>query len=155
MWRELIRELHKDVEPIHDLDPGPEFAPGATPDELETLERQVRARLPSSLKELLGESNGVLVVFGQHLIWTTDEIAENNHQLRADVMYDLRRTSFDQLICFGDAGVDGILFAFPVGEDGLAREEVYAWYPISDELVWKATSLRGYIEGWLGGGLTV
>lgn len=154
MWRELIGELCKDFEPVAHLDPGPEFFPGATPAELEAVERQLGVPLPPSLKELLAESNGVLVCFGQHLIWSTDEIVSRNLELRTNPMYE-DYMPFDHLLFFGAAGVDGILFAFPIYRNGHVGDHIFAWYPIEDSRPWKAQSLRAYVEGWLTGKLVV
>jgi hypothetical protein len=62
---------------------------------------------------------------------------------------------FDHLLIFGDAGVDGILFAFPITDGRIDRDLVHAWYPIDDTRELKALSLRDYVEGWLSGKLTV
>jgi hypothetical protein len=155
MWRELIVEWTRDVEPIRDLDPGPDFFPGATADDLAKVERTLGVRLPESLTELLRGSNGVLVIFGQHLIWSTDEIARTNLEMRSDPLYRESWMPFDDLLFFGDAGVDGISFAFAISQGRVDEDQVYAWYPISDERRLKAHSLRGYVEGWLSGRLTV
>jgi SUKH superfamily protein len=154
MWRELIRELCKDFEPVAHLDPGPEFFPGATPADLEAVERQLGVPLPSSLKELLAESNGVLVCFGQHLIWSTDEIVRRNLELRTNPIYE-DYMPLDHLLFFGDAGVDGIQFAYPISRNGVVRDRIFVWYPMEDGREWKAHSLRAYVEGWLTGKLTV
>lgn len=155
MWRELIRELTRDEQPIGGLRPGPDFFSGATPDELATVERTLGVRLPASLTELLRESNGVLITFGQHLIWSTDEITRTNLAMRTDPRYQENYMPFDQLLFFGDAGVDGIRFAFAIIGGRIDQEQVFAWYPIDDARTLKAYSLRAYVEGWLSGKLTV
>src|SRR5690348_2462720 len=98
MWRELISELTRDIEPIHGIDPGPDFFPGATPEQLDEVERALGTRLPERLRDILGESNGVFVVFGQRLIWTTDEIIEYNRAMRAEPGYRKRYAPFDDLL---------------------------------------------------------
>jgi SUKH superfamily protein len=112
-------------------------------------------RLPESLAELLRESNGVLVTFGQHLIWSTDEIARTNLEMRNDAQYRDNYMPFDHLLFFGDAGVDGIRFGFALIGGRIKKDWVYAWYPIEDERVLKTCSLRAYVEGWLTGKLNV
>jgi SMI1-KNR4 cell-wall len=155
MWRELIRELTCDEQPTGDLHPGPDFFSGATPDELATVERTLGVRLPESLTELLRESNGILVMFGQHLVWSTDEIMRTNLAMRADPRYQESYMPFDHLLFFGDAGVDGIRFAFAISGGRIDQDRVYAWYAIDDARILKALSLRAYVEGWLSGKLTV
>jgi hypothetical protein len=155
MWRELIRECHTGLEPIGDLDPGPEFSPGATPDELADAERQLGTPLPGDLRGLLAETDGVLVVYGQHLIWSIAEIVRRNLEMRTAPLYQEECMPFGHLLFFGDAGVDGILFAFGIIQGAVKRQDVYAWYPIGDGREWKSPSLRTYIEWWLSGKLKV
>lgn len=128
MWCELITELHQGVEPIHGLDPGPEFFPGATPEALAEVERQVGVALPASLRELLSETDGVLVVLGQHMIWATHEIVQRNLEMRAPD-FQVGWMPLDHLLSFGDAGVDGIAFAFGVVQGVVRHELVYSWNP--------------------------
>lgn len=158
MWRELIEAMTADVQPIGDLDPGPDFFPGVTSEQLDEVEHELGLHLPAPLRELLGESNGVLVEFGQHLIWNTDELVEHN-RLPQDLLREgqaYRSSQIRQrLFFFGDAGVDGIRFGFPITVDSQMSEQVFAWYPIGDEQVHKASSLRDYIESWLSSRLTV
>jgi hypothetical protein len=154
MWRELITELTRDVEPIGDLLPGPDFFPGATPEELAAVESALGVRLPSSLIELLSESNGVFVIFGQHFIWSTDEMLQINLQMRNDLWYRETYGPFDDALFFADAGT-GDYFFFAIIQGRIQDENVYAWYPIGNERELKAPSLRGYVEGWLTGQLSV
>lgn len=155
MWRDLIGELTRDDQPIGDLKPGPDFSPGATPEELEAVECALGVRLPGSLEGLLRESNGVRVTFGTPLIWSTDEIARHNREMRNDPRYRETWMPFDHLLFFGGAGVDGILFAFAIIGGRIDRDRVYAWYPIEDNRKLKAESLRDYVEGLLSDSLTV
>jgi hypothetical protein len=63
---------------------------------------------------------------------------------------------FDHVVFFfEDAGVDGIRFAFAIIGGRIDQGHVYAWYPIGDDLMLKARSLRAYVEGWLSGRLKV
>lgn len=155
MWRELIQEHHPRLEPIGGAEPGPEFFSGATPDQLAAVESQLEVWLPASLKELLAETNGAFVVFGTYLIWSTDEIVRRNLEMRTAPAYQDNYMPFEHLLFFGDAGVDGIQFAFGIIEGAIKRDDVYAWYPIEDGRLWKAPSLRVYIEWSLSGKLNV
>ena len=158
MWRELISALTANIRPIGDLEPGPEFFPGATPDQLNTVERILRLPLPEQLRALLAESNGVLVCFGQHFIWNTDELLQYNQPpwITSDYWWHSRTgKEIQHLLFFGDAGVDGVQFGFPITADGTVIERVVAWYPIGREQVRKASSLKDYVEEWLSGTLTV
>ena len=50
----------------------------------------------------------------------------------------------------GRPGVDGIGFGYRAGLDGL-----WAYYPMSDEFEFKASTVRELVEGWLGGRISV
>jgi hypothetical protein len=155
MWRELIQTCHPTLEPLGGAAPGPEFFPGATADALAIVEQRLGVPLPNSLRGLLAETNGALVTFGTHLIWSTDELVRRNVQMRTDPEYQGHYMPFDHLLFFADAGVDGILFAFGLIQGTIQREDVYLWNPYDDGRPWKAPSLMTYIEWWLGGRLKV
>ena len=106
-------------------------------------------RLPDSLRHLLAETNGALVTFGMHLIWSTDEIVCRNREMRTPD-FQAGSMPFDHLLFFADAGVDGTQFAFGIIQGAIAREDVYLWNPYDDTRAWKAPSLRLYVEWWLG-----
>jgi len=155
MWREFIREHHPNLEPIAGNAPGPEFSPGATPQDLQEVEQSLEVSLPDTLKDLLAETNGVLVVFGTHLIWTTDEIVRRNLELRRTPSYQDAYMPVEHLLFFADAGVDGIQFAFGIIQGQIRREDVYSWNPHTDSREWQAPSLKTYIDWWLDGKLKV
>jgi hypothetical protein len=154
MWRELITELTRDDDPIGDLLLGPDFSPGAAPEELAAVESALGVRQPSSLTELLSESNGVFVAFGQHFIWSAEEMLQNNLETRNDPWRRENYKPIDHALFFGDAGI-GDYFFFAIINGHIEDERVYVWYPIGDERELKAPSLRGYVEGWLTGQLSV
>jgi hypothetical protein len=155
MWRELISELTRDEEPIGDLRWDPDFAPGARPEQIEDLERVFGVRPSESLTSLLQESNGVHVCFGTPLVFSVEEIIRTNCEMREGARYRDSWIPFDRLLFFGGAGVDGILFAFPIIAGRIDRDRVYAWVPIEDSCKWQADSLRKYIEWSLGGKLSM
>lgn len=155
MWRELILKLTPPLESFPGAEPGPDFFPGAIPSVLASVERQLRVSLPPDLRDLLHESNGVFVCYGQHFVWSTDEILRENLSFWSNGGgYELPPDPFKHYLFFADSGFDGIRFAFPL-RLGFMGHDVYAWYPLANEWVWKAPSLRAYIEGWLAGDLTV
>src|SRR5215469_14117307 len=102
MWRDQIHACHPTLESLAAEDPGPEFSPGAAADALASVQRHLGVRLPDSLSSLLAESNGVLVIFGSRLVWSTDEIVRRNRQMRTDPAYQEHYTPFDHLLFFGD-----------------------------------------------------
>ncbi len=65
---------------------------------------------------------------------------------RQEYQYDAGRG----WLCIGGPGVDGIEFGLLQNKHG-----VFAYYPISNEYVWKADSVSLLIEGWISGEITV
>jgi hypothetical protein len=60
----------------------PTFFLGAPADALASVEQHLGVRLPDSLSSLLTETNGALVTFGTHLVWSTDEIVRRNRKMQ-------------------------------------------------------------------------
>jgi hypothetical protein len=123
MWRELICGRHPTLERLGDTDAGPEFFSGATPEELADAERRLDIRLPGSLRDLLAETNGALVVYGTHLIWPVSEIVNRNLEMRTTLSYQESYMPFDHLLFFGD--VEGYPFAFGIIQGEIKRERIY------------------------------
>ena len=151
MWRRSILAVQ----------PEAEFAGGATDAEIEGAEGLLGVRLPTELRSLLAESNGVTygltLETGEriptvgYLIWPLAMILEENQRLRGSSPSGLAR----QFLFFVNAGVDGILFGHPILPSGEVGPEVQAWYPIEGELRLLAPSLRDYLIGWWSGALSV
>lgn len=145
MWRELIQTL----------DPAAEFAPGATQEQLAALDRALGIELPQDLKELMAETDGAFCDYGQHLIWSTEEMRQRNTAMWTDTSYRSTFMPLNALLFFSDAGVDGICFAFPIIEGAVLPYHIYAWYPIEDSRPCVTTTLKSYLEQWLSGKLKI
>jgi hypothetical protein len=139
MWRELI-ELHYTDH---------QFQPGATESALAEVERQLGHAIPSVLRGLLAESDGVSGEFGLGLVWPLSRIAEDNLAFRSNAEFRELYMSFDQLLFFGDAG-NGDQFAFRL-VSVLWDRDIYAWNHEDDSRCWVAPSLSQYLE-WLADG---
>jgi hypothetical protein len=148
MWRELIAEHHGHLEPIGDVDPGLRFFPGATVDEIRGVEQKLDVKLPDDLRDLLSETNGVYVNYGERLIWDTHEIVRRNLELRSPAFN--KNMPFDHLLFFGDLATGDIQFAYGVAHDDTKFWHVYEWRSINDSRVWVAQSLKRYVEWQLG-----
>ena len=150
MWREMIREL----------DPATEFRPGASSSEVEELEKSLGLRLSNELLSLLLESNGVVGEYGPWYVWPTQQMIEENRELRQRASTTandgIGYMPFDNLLFFANAGVDGILFALPIpAEQTQTGARVFAWYPIEDSRPCVASSLEDYLRRWLTGALGI
>ena len=135
MWRDLI-ERHE---------PSAVFLPPASPDAIGSVEDRLGLEVPSPLRSLLRESDGVTGKYGVHILWSAARIAEQNEQVRLLDRYQ----PFDGLLFFADAG-DGELFAVRADDPS-----VVVWNPIEDTRETVAPSLDAFLAGWLSGSLTV
>ena len=94
MWKELIAGLHKDHK----------FNPSASEEDIVSAETKLAVSFPEELRSLLKESNGVIGPIGLGLIWTTQEIVENNLAFRNNEEYGDLYMPFDCLLFFSDSG---------------------------------------------------
>lgn len=89
------------------------------------------------------------------LVWPTAEIVEQNLHVRAEGARGTFHRDFRDLLFFAGAGVDGILFAFPVGGDRRCGSNVLTWHPVENELAEAAPTLEDFLRGWLRGEIAV
>jgi hypothetical protein len=162
-WRELIIGIYEDRRQQPGIAGKPEFHPGASAATIAHAETALNAALPSSLRSLLLETNGVMDMMAidggdwfesMWLLWMTEEVVEQNRYYRAASEEKTYERDFSTLVFFAGAGTDGILFAFPV-EDGVCAPRVAVWYPIIDELDELSPSLEDFLRGWLTGTISV
>ena len=153
-WRDLILNVQ----------PEAEFAPPASAEEIEAAETLLGIRLPSGLRSLLSESNGVkyglrlpsgdCVVGAGRLVWPLGMIVEENRRM-SDPDVTSRGPRQRRALFFADAGADGILFGHPILPSGDVAPAVVVWHPIDDELTPSAASLAEYLIRWSSGELAV
>ena len=77
MWCEIIKAM----------DPYSKFFPGATTDQIITLEKALSIKLPEELKNLLSETNGVRGKYELSLLWSAEQIVQENLDRRTNVAY--------------------------------------------------------------------
>jgi hypothetical protein len=147
MWIEIIREVAADCE----------FRSPALVSDLEAVEALLKLRLPTSLRSLLEETDGVYSPYAYlNIVWSAHEIGRRNRELRDDTRLAESYMSFESLLFFAGAGWDGILFAFPITAAGIVQDRnIIAWYPITDSRPVVAVLLQDYLKGWLKGDLKV
>lgn len=131
MWRELV-EQYGDVD----------AADPASEQDLLDAERLLGTALPTGLRALLLESNGVMDGDGTDVIWGAEQIARTNQEFRT--REDLRDLymPFDALLFFGDNG-GGDQFALPVSP---VRPDVFVWDHENDSRTWVASSMEEYLR---------
>lgn len=106
MWKELAAEACDDAE----------FAPPATPVAIDEIERQLGQQVPSDLRGLLLETDGVR---GNYVwaVWTAEQIASENASFRSNADFAELYQPFDTLLFFGD-NRGGDQFAFIPADPG-------------------------------------
>jgi hypothetical protein len=140
MWCELIERLttnHK-------------FFPPVSQKEIQEAEKKLMLPLPSSLKELLLETNGINDKYGSGLIWPLQRIVNDNQHFRTFSDYQELYMPFDSLLFFADAG-NGDQFAFAICRSQVRRPDIYVWNHENDSRTWQAPSLHHYLDWWLTG----
>ena len=147
MWKDFIERLEAECE----------FRPPASPADIKQMEDALGVRLPNSLRELLLETNGVYSrPMYNNVIWHTGEIIQRNTLMREDPKKAETYMTFESLLFFADAGVDGIMFAFPISATGIVQpRNIIAWYPIEDSRPVLAFGLKDYLTRWLTSKLTL
>ncbi|GAB3209948.1 hypothetical protein GCM10027294_26350 [Marinactinospora endophytica] len=131
VWRELIGELY----PETDL---PEPADAAV---LDRIEEALGLPVPSELRGLLGEVDGVVNGYGDAVVWPAARIVEDNLAMRAEPDYQELYAPFDTLMFFGDSDM-GPQFAYAYTDYGPA---VIVWDHETDQRRLVAVSLRDYL----------
>ena len=137
MWREFLTEIT----------PNLRFLPPATAEALDRVEDQLGLVLPTDLRSLLLETNGLYDTSVEQwqlkVIWSVEEIEQENLAVRSDPKRADSYMTFESLLFFAGAGVDGILFAFPItATRRVVEHNIIAWYPIEDSRPVLASSLE-------------
>lgn len=139
MWLKLISDLSKDYKthlPLSD-----EWIVKGLSD--------LDVTLNDSLKLLLLETDG-LYDFGQFLwiVWNVRDLSAYNLAMRNDQKFADMGYSFTDIFFFSNAGVDGILFGFPIVDDTL-NSHIVSWHPKTDERTQIADDLADYLKNWM------
>ncbi len=163
-WRDRISGIYDTRTHQPGITTKPSFYPAAAAEHLSKMEADLKAGFPESLRSLLLETDGVMDKISIHggeyfdnmwLIWAIEEIVEQNFFFRKQTVEGIYDRDFTKLVFFAGAGVDGILFGFPVLEGRICGPEVMVWYPISDTSNYLAPTLQDFLRGWLMGTLSV
>ncbi|MEV0437146.1 SMI1/KNR4 family protein [Nocardia sp. NPDC050413] len=134
MWKDLIEKLYADAE----------LAPPVSDTEIDQIERRLGQQVPNDLRDLLRCTNGVQAEWGAGLVWSVQEMIDQNIEFRCDAEFAELYMSFDQLMFFGDNG-GGDQFCYvrlPSGHN----TGVYVWEHETDDRKWAAGSLTDYLQ---------
>jgi hypothetical protein len=132
MWREAATAVF----------PGVGFREPAQAPELVAAETRLRRTLPSQLRQLLLESNGVIGHTHVDTVWPIDQIVETNLHFWSDQTFAQLYMPFAPFLFFGDNG-GGDQFAFVQTPE---RPDIFVWEHESDSRRWVANNLQDYLS---------
>jgi len=144
MWKTYINSISAEQQ----------FRDPATDAELTIIKEKLKIELPEELKQLYWETNGVFDEFGCPLIWSIDQIVEDNLNYREDEDYKDIFMPFEHLLFFSDAG-NGDLFGYAILNGVIQKTDIYVWNHEDDSRTWVASSLKDFIKGWISGDISV
>lgn len=140
MWRERLLNLHSNSV----------FSEPVLQEHIDDTEKSLGMDLPSELKRLLAESNGVTDEYGLGIVWSIERIKTENTSIRNRPEYADMYMPLNSLVFFADAG-NGDLFGFAVVQNQVKSAQVFTWNHENDSRTWVAPSLEMYLEWWLTG----
>ncbi|NEB10124.1 SMI1/KNR4 family protein [Streptomyces coelicoflavus] len=135
MRREIIEEF-----------PSVELREPATTQALDRIQATLGVTLPTALRSLLLETDGVSDEYGTETIWSAERILGDNIAFRGEGQYRTLYMPFDPLLFFGDNG-GGDQFAFVCSPP---RSEVFVWDHETDSRNLVSPSLEEYVRSALG-----
>lgn len=147
-WRELVSSVPRENDAT-----GFSFFSPASSALLEEVEQALAIRLPSDLRSLLMETDGIDLqmhingewISYQALVWSSQEILANNRRFRDDQRFNQINRPVDTLLLFSEVG-NGDLFAFPVEKGEAQGSSVLVWNHEDDSLRAVASSLQDFLE---------
>lgn len=140
-WQELVQGFNPDCR----------FAPPATEEVLEEVEKALGVAVPDELLGLWRECNGIKGKYGAG-IWSAEETIRENLELRSYPEQNDLYMSFDPLFCFAWAG-NGDLFFFPIQAGGIHNPDIFLWNHENDSRTWVANDLETFVSRWFRGQL--
>ena len=144
MWKEFINGISDTCK----------FEQPVSEKEILVTENELNFKLPSDLKNLLYETNGVKGDYALDLIWSLERIKKDNLSFRSSNDFKELYMPFDSLLFFGDAG-NGDQFAFTILNGTSSKDDIFVWNHEDDSRMWIAPSLKIFIEWWLNGTISI
>ena len=142
------------IETVRGLTAEATFSPGATDHRLSEAEARLAIAVPSDLRLLLSETDGIRGQYELGLVWPLARIVEDNLMFRSNPEFRELYMPFDGLLFFADAG-NGDQFAYSVAGGQVRRPDIFVWNHEDDSRNWVAPDLRTYLDWWLSGKLKV
>ena len=114
------------------------FAPPADDEAIRRCELSPGIALPPDLRRLFQETDGVVGIFGQEVIWPVARIDRDNHMFRGNRDFLDLYMPFYPLLFFGEWG-NGDQFAFPIQAGAIRNHDVFIWDHETDGRAWFAS----------------
>jgi hypothetical protein len=115
---------------------------------LARAEHQLGLTLPTDLRSLLAETDGITDAADVELVWAAERIAEENLGLRRDHETPAVPRGGGDLLFFGDTGSED-LFAYRISGDGeVSGPDVYLWRYQPGTARWVASDLQALLDAW-------
>lgn len=143
MWSDYISTISNEYS----------FKRPASKAEITQITENLSVALPRKLFELYSETDGVFDVFNCPLIWSTSQVVKDNLFFRNFIDYKDIYMPFDHLLFFSDNGC-GDLFGYRILNGYIHTEDIYVWNHEDDSRTWVASSLEGFIKGWITSEIT-
>lgn len=131
MWIELITQVC----------PQATFAAGATDVDLDAVESRLGQFIPTELRDLLRETDGVRDRHGVDVVWSVDRILRDNEDFRGNESFAELYMPLGPLMFFGDLA-SGDQCAFVRQPE---RPDVFVWNHETDDRRWAADDLADYL----------
>ena len=132
MWRQAAQQTYPDVA----------FRDPASEDQLIEAERRLGREIPTELKQLLLESNGVLGQTSIGTVWSIDQVIDRNLSFWSNPSFAELYMPFESFLFFGDNG-GGDHFALVQRPP---RPDVFVWEHENDSRRWVANDLLDYLQ---------
>jgi hypothetical protein len=134
LWRNLAQRL----------DPESDFAAPVTRDQIAGAETALKIAFPNELRELLIETDGIVVNYGLARVWPLARIVKDNLDFRSNADFPSLYMPFEPLLFIGDDG-GGDQYAYRILAGKIENLDVFVWEHESDSRNWFARDLRDYL----------
>ena len=127
---------------------GANFNSAASSDVMRELEHALGLTLPTELRALLAESDGLGDRYQTRLVWPAAEIGRQNREFRTRPDFRTLYMPFDALLFFGEAG-NGDQFFYRILGGEVRDTDIYEWEHETDSRVWRAPGLMRLLHAAL------
>jgi len=132
MWKELAKELWEDAR-----------TENPNPGVISKVEQSLELAFPKDLVEFYNETNGLRANAGTPVIWTVEELEEQN--LSVQDINPERYMPLDHFLFIGDNG-GGDLFGYGITASGEVGKYIFRWQHENDSRVMAASNLKQYLR---------